>query len=271
MSMTLMPPRRSLRLAHAEFWEGLLSWRLWLRLGIHDIRIRYRRTYLGPFWITLSTSANFIAFGMLFSAVLKNDVTHFLPYLAGGLVSWTAINAMAGEGPQIFLDAQNVINSLRVPLTVHVLRCLVRNAVIFLHSCLAAIAALLILGGKLSADHLLLLVSVPLFLWVLFAGTLILSILGARFRDLGPIVTMGMQFVFFVTPIIWTPDDLPLARKWWVGINPAYHLIEIVRQPLLGRAPAPVSWMVATGSGLLLGMAAYGLFCLFRRRIAYWL
>ena len=266
-----MSAEESLRLARSDYVRGLLAWRIWLRLGLGDIRIRYKRTVLGPLWITLSMTATFVAMGMLFSAVYRNDVHRFLPYLAAGMVTWSAMSAVAQEGPQIFVNAHHVISSLRVPLVVHVLRCVVRNAMIYFYNSAAALASYLLLGGEPRAAHFLLLLYLPVFFATLSAAGLILAIIGARYRDLGPIIGVGTQLLFFMTPIMWNLDDLPNARKWWVMINPLYHLIEIVRAPMLGAAPPLLSVAVSLGCLLLLGLAGYGLFSLFRRRIPYWL
>lgn len=129
----LSTQRRSAGLARDDFLRGLAAWRLWLGLGARDIRIRYKRTVLGPWWITVSMAATFICLGMLFSAVMKNDIRIYLPYLALGMVVWNFIGAVAIDGPQIFVQSQHIITSLRMPLVVHVLRAVVRNLVTFLH------------------------------------------------------------------------------------------------------------------------------------------
>lgn len=259
------------RLAHSDFVKGLCAWRLWMGLGLRDIRIRYQRTRLGPWWITLGTTATFTALGMLFSAVLKNDVRLYLPYLAAGMVSWNLIAAMGAEAPRIFLDSRHIINSVRLPLVVHVLRCLVRNTAIFLHNCTAALAALLILGGSLTWAHLLLLATLPIVLAALFSGALVLGLLGARFRDLEPIIGISVQMAFFMTPIMWSPSDIPMGSKWWVTANPLYHMVEVVRAPLLGVVPESASLVFAAITSATLLATAYLLFRLLRRRIAYWL
>jgi ABC-type polysaccharide/polyol phosphate export permease len=262
---------RSFRLAAKEFTEGVLGWHVWFGLGLRDIRIRYQRTIFGPLWITLGTTATFTFMGMLFSAVYKTDVTQFLPYLAGGMVTWTLVASIANDGPQIFIGSQHIIHSLRIPLVVHVLRAVVRNVLIFFHNLLAAAAAYLILGGSPGPQNLLLLVSLPVVFAVISAVALILAIVGARFRDLGPAIGVAVQILFFATPIIWRMEDLPLGRKWWVYLNPGYYMVEIVRAPLMNQAPAPGTLAVALLIAIFLGLASFLLFCVFRKRIAYWL
>jgi ABC-type polysaccharide/polyol phosphate export permease len=145
----------------------------------------------------------------------------------------------------------------------------VRNGIIYVYNAGAALASYFILGGELSQAHFFLLLTLPLFFATLSAVGLILAIVGARFRDLGPIIAMGLQLMFFMTPILWTDDALPNARKWWVTLNPFYHLVEIVRAPMLGRMPSDLSLLVSLGCCAALGIIGFSLFGLFRRRIPY--
>ena len=258
-------------LAHRDFLKGIWSWKIWLGLGVQDIRIRYKRTILGPWWITASQVATFTCMGMLFSAVLKNDVHTYLPYLAAGMTIWSFLSAVTGDGPQIFIQYHRLITRLSVPQSVHVLRAVTRNFLIFAHNLGAVLVLSLALGGKITLSILFLLVGLPVLFAVAFAAALILAIIGARFRDLGPIIGMAMQFGFFMTPILWRVDDIADGRKWWVMINPAYHLLEMVRQPLLGNPPPALSCAVSMSMALILVLAAYGLFRRYRHRITYWL
>ena len=93
--------------------------------------------------------------------------------------------------------------------------------------------------------------------------------LTSRFRDIPPIVTSLVQILFFVSPILWKPEQVP-ARAVFVDGNPFFHLLNIVRQPLLGELPALSSWafsLALTFAGLLLAGLC---FVRFRSRIAYW-
>lgn len=264
-------PGAALGAAGRDLAAALAGWRVWWGLGLQDILIRYRRTLLGPLWISVSQAATFIFIGMLFSAVLKTDVRYYLPYLAVGLVTWGFLFGAAAEGPRVFLEAQHVINALRMPLLSHVLRVLARHLLIYAHTLAVAVAAYLVLGGRLGPALLQLPLSLLLLGAVLFPVIVLLAVLGARFRDLGPVIEVLGQMVFFLTPIMWRPEDLPLASKWWVGINPVHHLLTLVRAPLFGEMLPRPSVLIALGLAVGLNLAALGLFAACRRRIPYWL
>ena len=91
----------------------------------------------------------------------------------------------------------------------------------------------------------------------------------ARFRDIMPIVNSLMQIAFFLSPVIWKPEQLG-ERAVWLPLNPFYDMLEIVRAPLLGEVPSPLVWVGAlTYSAMLCGLA----WLFFRRargRVAFW-
>jgi ABC-type polysaccharide/polyol phosphate export permease len=249
---------------------GVMATRVWGTLGWHDIRQRYRRSVIGPFWFTLSTIVMVAVLGALYSQLLHQEISNYLPYLSIGLVVWAYIASVANEGCTAFISAAYLIKQIRLPLTVHVCRIAWRNFVILLHSLPVVIILFVIFGHMPSWEFLL----VPLSLSILLLHGVwlgvTLGILCARFRDIPPIVTNLIQVVFFFTPVMWSPEILK-NRAWVAEYNPLYHLIETVRAPLTGRPILWESWAWSIGL-LIVGFAfAQYLMKRFRNRVPYWL
>jgi ABC-type polysaccharide/polyol phosphate export permease len=102
-------------------------------------------------------------------------------------------------------------------------------------------------------------------------AVVVLSIVAARFRDIQLIVSTVLQLVFLLTPIMWEAKSLRgIAVTYVVDLNPIYHLIEVVRRPLLGETPMIVSWLVAsmTAAGCLAAGSIF--YARYRHRIAFW-
>jgi ABC-2 type transport system permease protein len=74
--------------AFADILNGARLYELWIRFAVHDIRQRFRRSVLGPFWLTLSMGTMVATLGFLFSAVFNQDVAKTLPYIATGIIFW---------------------------------------------------------------------------------------------------------------------------------------------------------------------------------------
>jgi len=107
------------------------------------------------------------------------------------------------------------------------------------------------------------------YLNVLWLG-FVFAILSTRYRDVSLIVASFLQLAFFGTPILWPASTIG-EHALVVQMNPLYHLIEIVRAPLLGEAPSWLSWSVSLGSIVVGAFTAMALFRRASRRIVYWL
>jgi len=259
-----------LGLAITDIQAGLRRFELWGILGWHDIRQRYRRSVIGPFWLTISTAVMVGAMGFLYARIFKQDVSTYLPYLAVGLVVWGTISTMVNESCTVFTTAEQIIKQIRVPLTTHVCRLVWRNAIIFAHNAII-LAVVMLWYGSVTFPNLVaaLLGIVALFLAGIWGG-LVIGILCTRFRDVPPLVANVMQIAFFVTPILWHRDVLG-DRTWMTAWNPIFHLVEVVRAPLIGHQLPAASYayvLAMTAGGFLFALA---MLTRYRSRVPYWL
>jgi ABC-type polysaccharide/polyol phosphate export permease len=262
---------RSLSSAGREALEMLARVEQWSTLAWNDIKLRYRRTTLGPLWITLGLGATVLSVGILYGALFGNELTEYIPYFTIGLVAWTFLASAINDGCTVFLGAAALIRAIPVPLVVHVYRMLARQLLVLAHNFLLIVGLWLILRWPLDANVLLLMPGLALNVIVALGLALFFGIVAARFRDVQLIVSMLLQLVFLTTPIMWQPKGLKgSAMSYVADFNPVYHLIEIIRRPLLNQAPTSTSWaiscVVAAGS-FALGMAFY---TRYRHRVPFW-
>lgn len=241
-------------------------------LGWQDVRQRYRRSALGPLWLTISMGVMIATIGIVFGTLFHSPMTEFLPSLASGIILWGFISTVINEGCTSFIASDAIIRQLPIPLFVHVLRMTWRNMIILGHNLLILPIVFVAVGKSI---HLVMLESVvgfALLLVNLLWMALILGAACARFRDLSQIVGSVLQVVFYLTPIMWLPRSLPSSvSAYLLDLNPVYHLLEIVRAPLLGAAPSAMNWIVSGVFAVVGWVVALIFYSKFRRRIAYWL
>ena len=252
--------------------EALTNYKLAFYLAYSDIRQRYRRSSLGPFWITISMGVTIGCIGLIFGNIFKAPMKEFLPFLASGLIIWSFINSVLIEATSIFPESSAIIRQLPIPLYTHILRMLSRNVIIFAHNFLVLPITFLLVGKEISWSCLL---AIPGFIILIFNlnwMVVVLGILCARFRDLTQIIASIMQMFFYFTPVIWMPSLLPeRASVMILDPNLFYHLMSIVREPLLGLKFSPLSWIVTISVAIAGNFLALCFFNNYRKRIAYWL
>ena len=256
--------------AVADLIGGLKLWELWSTLGWHDIRQRYRRSIVGPFWLTLSMGIMVAGLAYLYGGLFGQNTEGYLPYVATGMIVFSLISTIATEGSGVFIGSASLILQLRAPLSIYIYQMLWRNLLIFVHNISIYIVVLFFV--KVDIGWNIFLSFVGLFL-VLLNGVWVgvtLGGLSARFRDVPPIVGSIMQVAFFLTPIFWTPGALP-SRALFVHLNPFYYLVEVVRMPLLGKTPTDLSiWLAVIGMNCVGALIAVIFYARYRSRIAYW-
>ena len=266
-----VPGSRSWQRAFGDLGAGWRQRSLWGYLGWQDIKQRYRRSVLGPLWISISMGVIATAMGILYGTLFGEPIHTFLPYVATGLLIWNFVSGCILEGSEVFIANEGLIRFLPAPISLHVYRLLWRQTLFFLHNLVIWLLLVIIFPQPLSATVLL---ALPAFLLLVINGlwlALLAGIIATRFRDIPPIIASLTQLLFFMTPIVWSYERLksnPLAA--YVELNPVMHFVEILRQPLLGQ---PIVWRHWAVVGVITVVGcAVSLVCLrnYRSRVAYW-
>jgi lipopolysaccharide transport system permease protein len=257
-------------LALRDVADGLRLWRLAVTLAWLDIKLRYRGSMLGPLWLTLSTAVMIGALGVLYAALFHMNVRDYLPFLALSQVLWAFLATLIADGCVCFTSSESLLLSIRMPLSVHALRVLVRGVLILAHNVIVIVGVYLIFS--IWPGQVLPLAIPGLMLWAVdaFALALLLGAVGSRYRDIPPIVGSIVQIAFFVTPVMWKPEQLG-QRAWILPYNPFFSLLEIVRAPLLGYLPSLTVWGMALLYSVVLLAFSWWLFTRARGRVAFWL
>lgn len=260
----------SSRKAIADIAGALHNWRLWGFVGWNDIRQRYRRSTFGPFWLTISLAVMVFAIGTLYSQIMHVDIQTYLPFFCVSILSWTFIATSLNECCNAYIAAEGLIKQIALPYSVHVLRVIWRNFIVFLHHLMIYVLVAFLFQVPVGFSLLLLIPGVALLLLNLLWVGLVIAMICARFRDVPQIVMNVLQVMIFFTPILWQPTHLEGNMQLLIHLNPFYHLIELLRAPMLGYYADNRTWLVGIGMMLL----GYGftilLYRRYRQRISYW-
>lgn len=240
--------------------------------GWQDILQRYKRSRVGAFWLTINKGVLIAALGLIFGTLFRSNMNDFLPFIASGIILWGYMFNVINEGSTTFISSSGTILQVEMPLFTHILRMWWKNFIILCHDLII-----------LPLLFLYFLFSPGLYIFILIPGlivvtlnllwiSLLLGTISTRYRDVALIVTNIMQVAFYATPIMWQATNLPDGKvKTILEFNPFYHLLSLLRDPVLGQAPCLTSWLASI---ILLCFGWFVTLCFFGRyrwRIAYWL
>jgi len=273
LTLAFLPPswHRSVRLAWRDFQGAAGRWQLVAHLSWQDIRQRYRRSTLGPIWLTISVAVQIGALGFVYGKLFHSDLSSYLPHLAAGMTVWVLIAGMINEGCNCFIAAEGFLKQAPLPKSMFPARVVLRSLIIYVHDLVIVFVVLWIYRPPVGATAMLAFPGLVLLalngLWI----GLLMGMLCTRFRDLPPIVASVMQVAFFVTPVIWQPHALTGTAAAVLQFNPFAVFISLVRDPLTGVAVPFSAWFIAMGLTIVGWLMAFAMFARFRARITYWL
>jgi len=261
------------KLAYQDIKDGLSKWRIWMLLAYQDIKLRYRRSVLGPFWITLSMAITVYSMGYLYGHLFHTSLQTYFPFLVAGMLAWALISTQVTELTDAFIAAEGLIKQLKLPYSLYIHRVATRNIIIFFHNVLVIIPILLIFheSVKINSNTLLLIPSLLIVYINSIIYGLILAMIGARYRDIPQIIKSLIQVAFFLTPVMWNPSVLPPNDRYLVLLNPFYAFVELLRAPLTGLAPTLTVYMMTATVTAIGAAVAFKMFRHYRARIVYWL
>jgi ABC-type polysaccharide/polyol phosphate export permease len=275
MTIAISGPRSLRRFttsALTDICRGALRHDVWGRLGWLEIKRRYQRTVLGPFWGTLSYAIFVLAYGAVGAGLWRQNMADFLPFLASGMLVWMFISSLLVESGSVFVSTANIFRQIRIDYSLLVYVLLWRNVIAFGHN-LVFYLLLIVFLAPADCDMAMLL-AIPGMALLLLNGFWVVLLLGMfclRFRDMQPFVSSIVTIFMFVTPLFWPPESLMgTDRAFLVSYNPIYHFIEIVRSPLLGEVPSIASYETVAAICVAGWLLTFFVFRRFRERIPYW-
>ncbi len=256
--------------AWADLVEGMSKSWMWSAMAMQDIKMRYRGSLLGPFWLTISMAIMIAAMGLIYARLFKMEINQYLPFLTVGLVVWNFVSTVITEGCETFLSAHNIITQVRLPFSLHAWRTVYRNLIVLAHNAVIVPLVLIIFSVPVGWTVVFVIPALVILtingIWV----SILLGMISARYRDVPPIVMSFVQVIFFITPIFWPPEALGIWMQA-LPLNPLFAAVDVVRAPLLGSKPLDYSWTVLLTVTVAGSVGTFSLFAKFRPRIAYWI
>ena len=263
------------KLAFLDIVGGLKKCHFWSYMAWQEILIRYRRSVLGPFWITVSTAIYVVAISTVFSALFHQDIRHYLLYMALGIMIWNYINQTIVETSDSFISCSGFIKQIPIEKTVFIYQAITRNIYFFLHNVVVLIICLLFLDSTLNLYTVSkAILGFCILTFNLFFVALTLSCLCTRFMDLRQIVLSILQIGMLVTPIMWIPTESMRTKVFILEWNPIYHFVDFIRMSLLPSdfPPAVIhpSLKYIIVFTLINMMVGFIVFAKTKKNISYW-
>jgi lipopolysaccharide transport system permease protein len=260
-----------------EYFIRLFRLRYFLfSLVRNDIRSRYRRSFLGLGWSLIRPLSMTVVMCVVFQKVFQIPNSDYVPFVLIGMATWQFLTECILGGCRSILNGAAYLRQQPVPLAIFPLRTVLGNA---FHGMIALTMGLAVTWyfrgfGNLPAVVFLFLPSLILLLILGWFFAIVSSIFQVHFPDTNHLLEVFLQLLFYLTPIIFQPSlMLSWGRLGWiVRCNPFYHVLELVRRPVLfGLPPSLESVLVTFGFVAVMGLLAFFFMRRNERHLVFWI
>ena len=163
--------------------QSAALWHIWTRLGMQDVRLKFRRSSIGAAWIFVNLAVMVLSIGFIYANLLGQDPREFIPYLTIGMILWGYLTSSIVDGGNAFIHSEGYIRQISLPIYVYIFRSFVSISLTMLITMLAFVIVAVVYRLPVGPATLL---AVPGLLMVMTTSLLLITIfahLNARFRD----------------------------------------------------------------------------------------
>ncbi len=258
--------------AAKDFYEGWQKFDLWFTLGKLELKRRYRRTKLGPFWGAAHNALYIICVGFIFSTLLAADRDKYMPFLTTGIIAWMFVYNTMQEASTAFISTSGLRQQLPFPYSMFIFQTIWRNLLVHAHNYILYLAVVLLFPVKTDWHLLLLIPGYFLVIGNLIWISTLIATASARYRDITQLVAAVIQVMIFVTPIFYDASRLTeWQRTWMLPPNLLYHMAAVLRAPLLGEVAPLSSYFILLFTMVVGTIGAAWFFGKRRNKIIYWI
>jgi glycosyltransferase involved in cell wall biosynthesis/ABC-type polysaccharide/polyol phosphate export permease len=259
----------TVRVSRAAAIGWLLAIQIAAALAWSDMRHRYVRSLLGPFWMSIQMAIMVAVLGSVIGHFSNASAVARLPMLALSLTAWTFLNSVVLDATTALQNSASLIKDRALPPVIFLLQCVFRQALFALHNACVPLILWLFLVPKDFGGAVAALPGLALFVVCTVGLSLVLGAMATRFRDLKPIIESSLTLAFLSSPIIWSPEMINQASSV-MRLNPLTHLFAIWREPLAtGHVAMPSVTYVLAGLSVLAVASVVTIARL--RKAAFWI
>jgi len=223
-------------------------------LVVRDIKVRYKRSVLGIAWTMLAPLLNMVALTLVFSTILKQQITNYPVFFMTGAIFWTFFSQSTSSAASQTQDSNEIAKRIYIPRSVFVAAAVGVGLVNLALSIVPLVLILVVTGFPLYTTWAFLPVAV--FIGTLFSAGVgfFLFAFASRFSDVREMYQVLVQTWFFLTPIVYHPAIVPPKFRFALWLNPLYYLVQTFRKPIYdGVLPSPA----LVGASLALSLVVF--------------
>ena len=239
------------------------------KIGLIEVILKYKRSLIGPFWITISCGVLICGLTFINSSIFNFDLNKSAPWVTCGIIIWTFILSIIDDSLELYKNPLRLnINIKLIDLTMINLS---KNIIIFFHNIIFIVFAVIYFDLPIHNTWYILPFSALFYIVNDICVSILFGLLCLRFNDFILIIKNLTFLLFLITPIFWLPEALMSNRIILLEYNLLYHIIQIARAPLMGEIPSLLTLYVNIIFTIFLIILSIVFYKKYSRKSIYWI
>lgn len=214
-------------------------------LTMKELKLKYRNSALGFVWSFLNPIMLLIVYTFAFKYIMRQRTPNFTVNLLAALLPWQFFQGAVQGSTTSIISNGNLIKKIYFPRQIMPLSIIFSNFVNFLITLVILFGAVALSDVRFSATVLLLPIILLLLLIFSIGLSLLLSALNVLYRDVSHLVEVIMMLWFYLTPIVYVMESVPVRYRPLLLLNPLTIIVDSVRMVLIqGKVPSAL-YMIA--------------------------
>ena len=209
-----------------KFFKSLYQYRELLKTSISkDIRGKYKNSVLGIIWSFLNPLLQIAVYAIVFPLIMKSSLPNYTVFLCCGLIPWNFFSAAISRTSFTMIENGNIIKKVFFPREILPISVTTSEAINFIISTIIILAFVLGYGMGISKFIIFYPIVLLVQYFLLIGISFIVSSVTVYFRDLQHFISIALQLLFYATPIVYAPGQIPESFQWIIQYNLMTYVI----------------------------------------------
>lgn len=224
-----------------------------------QLKLRYRKTVGGAVWVLLNPMIQYGTQALVFSYILKLNITNYPLFLLGGLLPWIFCSQTVDMATTVYVQQSQFLRAFSADPRVFVFALVAENSFNLLVTMLSFLAAFSAFGRADFFSGLLALLCLPPLIIGVAGIAVISAALHVLFRDMKFVMNFAFTVGYFLTPIFYPIEFVPAHLRAILELNPIFQWIRPIRLAVTGSADAANAFLPNLLSSYVVALAVFGL------------
>jgi ABC-type polysaccharide/polyol phosphate export permease len=231
---------------YSDFFIQLYSYREYLKQSvIRDLRKKYKRSSLGYLWAMLHPLAMMVIISTVLSHIIRVSFKDYAVFFLIGLLAWNYFNSTAMMSLSSIRENARLFGQVAIPKYIFIVSIACSNFVNYILAIIPLFIVMLLTGHSIPWTVITFPIVVIPLLMVTIGISLILAVSNIFYEDTLHLSEVGLQALYFLSPVLYGREQLPAHLVQWLSYNPLFGQIEALRGIFFeGVLPDPMSFLI---------------------------